>query len=128
MFETPKRLQSAVPVPDAPVRIRKEPSDPADQDDELPPLEASEDEAEAEEDQEDVDEEAQEDVDEEDQEDQEAVDEEDQEAVDEEDHKDQQEDLLSNIVAFLKAPNTIPIAVLVGWTAYLTVKTYCSCP
>jgi hypothetical protein len=105
MFETPTRPQSAVVVPDAPVRIRREP-EPAQ---ELPPLEASEDEAEdeAEDEEDEVDEETQE--------------------VDEEDHKDQ-EDLLSKIVTFLKAPNTIPIAVLVGWTAFLIFKNYCSCP
>ena len=110
MFETPKRPQSAVAVPDAPVRVRREPDpSPADQEDELPPLDVSEDEAE--------DEEA----------------EEAEEA--EEDHKDQDwlqpqganEDLFSKIVTFLKAPNTVPIAVLVGWVTYLTLQNYCSC-
>jgi negative regulator of genetic competence, sporulation and motility len=113
MFETPTRPQSTATVPDAPVRIRKEPDpSPADQEDELP---QSEDEAEDQE----------EDEAEEEAEDQEEDEDEAEEEVD--DNKDQ-EDLLSKIVVFLKAPNTIPIAVLVGWTAYLTVQNYCSCP
>jgi len=130
MFETPKRPRIAVAVPDAPVRIRREPETEPEPESEpesepvqkLPPLDVSEaedeeDEAEEEaEDEDEVDEDQE--VDEEDHKDQE---------VDEEDHKDQ-EDLLSKIVTFLKAPNTIPIAVLVGWTAFLTLKNYCSCP
>jgi hypothetical protein len=113
MFETPKRLLSTAAVPGAPVRIRREPDpSPADQEDELPPLDVSEDEEEAEdqeEDQEDQEEEA-----------------EDQEAEDQEEPE--PDNTWSKVVTFLSAPNTIPIAVLVGWTAYLTVQNYCSCP
>ena len=110
MFETPKRLRSAVAVPDAPVRMARPSPDPREKEDELPPLEASDDEEDQEEDQEPDEEEATE------------VDE------DQEDDVEVKEDLLSKIVTFLSAPNTIPIAVLVGWTAFLIFKNYCSCP
>jgi len=115
MFETPKRLQSTAAVPDAPVRIRKEPETEteteAEPEDELPP---SEEEAEE--------------VDEDEDEDEEAVDEDDEDQEEEDQEEPAPDNTWSKVVTFLSAPNTIPIAVLVGWTAYLTVQNYCSCP
>lgn len=118
MFETPKRPRSAVAVPDAPGRMARPSPDPRENEDELPPLEASDDEdqdwlrqqpppAGATED-----------------EDQDWTGQQPPPAVAEE----VKEDLLAKFVTFLKAPNTIPIAVLVGWATYLTLKNYCSCP
>jgi hypothetical protein len=122
-FETPKRQRVEVPVPDAPARPSRE--------DSLPPLDASEDEAEDEaEDEQDEDED--EDEQDEDEQDEQDEDDEDQKAEDQkaeaQEAEAQEEDILAKIVTFLKAPNTIPIAVLVGWIAFLTVQTYCSCP
>lgn len=59
------------------------------------------------------------------------VEDEDEDEAEDEDQEDQEpepENTWAKIVTFLSAPNTIPIAVLVGWTAFLTFKNYCSCP
>lgn len=105
MFETPTRPRPAVTVPDAPARVRRYPEPSPEPEDELPPLDVSDDEDEDQEEEEDQDQ--------------------DQEQDQEEEEQDKR---VPGPLNFLTSPNTIPIVVLVGWTAYLMFKNYCSCP